>query len=101
MLLTIIKKSLSLSLSEKFFKSVNISQSYKQERGCLVHFVRPATTLLKDEKSAWDNHVLAFNFAKYSPILFFFTDRLSNKPCLIWLLATSPHYKYEATLLCN
>ena len=28
---------------------MNIWQSYKQERGCLVHFVRLATTLLKDE----------------------------------------------------
>jgi len=27
-------------------------QSYKQEGGCLVHFVRLATTLLKDEGSA-------------------------------------------------
>jgi len=33
-----------------------------------VHFVRLATTLLKDEESARDNHVLAGNFAKYSPI---------------------------------
>jgi len=29
---------------------VNIWQSYKQEGGCLVHFVRLATTLLKDEE---------------------------------------------------
>jgi len=34
-----------------------------------VHFVRLATTLLKDEESARDYHVLACNFAKYSPIL--------------------------------
>ena len=27
--------------------------------------------LLKDEESARDNHVLAYNFAKYSPILTF------------------------------
>ena len=40
-----------------------------QERGCLVHFARLANTLLKDEESARDNHVLACNFAKYSPIL--------------------------------
>jgi len=30
-----------------------------------------------------------------------FTDRLSNKPFLIWLLTTAPHLKYIATLLCN
>ena len=29
------------SASEKKLKSVNISQSYKQERDCLVHFLRP------------------------------------------------------------
>ena len=70
------------------------SQSYKQERGCLVHFVRLATTLLKDEKSARDNHhLLACNFAKYSDFLKI-TDRLSNKPFLIWLLTTEPHLKY-------
>jgi len=33
-------------------KSVNIWQSYKQERDCLVHFVRLANTLLKDGESA-------------------------------------------------
>jgi len=51
-----------------FFKSVNIWQSYKHERGCLMHFARLANTLLKGEESARDNHVLACNFAKYSPI---------------------------------
>jgi len=56
--------------SEFFFKSVNrpIWQSYKQERGCLIHFARLANTLLKDEESARDNHVLACSFAKYLPI---------------------------------
>ena len=39
--LLIIKKGLLLSLRmKKVFKSVNIWQSYKQERDCLVHFVR-------------------------------------------------------------
>jgi len=35
-----IKKGLLLSLRVKMLKSVNIRQSYKQERGCLVHFLR-------------------------------------------------------------
>jgi len=36
-----IKKGLLLSLSAKrFYKSVNICQSYQQERGCLAHFLR-------------------------------------------------------------
>jgi len=57
-----IKKGLLLSVSETF-KSVNIWQSYKQERGCLTHFARLANTLLKDEESARENHVFACNFA--------------------------------------
>ena len=57
-----------LSVCEKFLKSVNIWQSYKQERGCLMHFARLANILLKDEESARDNHVLACNFVKYLPI---------------------------------
>ena len=36
-----IKKDLLLSLRvEEFLKSVNIWQSYKQKRDCLVHFLR-------------------------------------------------------------
>jgi len=45
-----------------------------------MHFARLANTLLKDEESARDNHVLAGNFAKYSPILNIFhsTDSAIN-----------------------
>jgi len=53
---------------KQIFKWVNIWQSYKQERGCLMHSVRLANTLLNDGESARDNHVLARNFVKYSPI---------------------------------
>jgi len=64
-----IKTGLLLSLWVKIFKkSVNIWQSYKQESGCLLHFAHLANTLQKDEESAWYNHVLACNFAKYLPI---------------------------------
>jgi len=35
----------------KKIKLVNIWQSYKQERGCVKHFVRLANTLLKDDES--------------------------------------------------
>ena len=80
---------------------MNISQSYKQEHGRLMHFAFLAATLLKDEESARDNHVLAYNFAKYSPILIFFTDRLCDKFVLIPLLTTLPHLKCIATLPCN
>ena len=41
---------------KEILKSVNIWKSYKEERGCLMHFARLANTLLKDEKSARDNH---------------------------------------------
>ena len=40
--------------------------------------------LLEDEESARDNHVLAFNFAKYSPIKKIHSHTHSNKPFLIW-----------------
>ena len=56
-----IKKGLLLSLQMKnILKSVNIWQSYKKERDCLVQILR----LL----AVWDNHVLACNYAKYSQI---------------------------------
>ena len=55
-----IKKCLLLSLSvKKSLKLMNIWQRYNQERGCLVHFMRLATTLQKVEQSARDNHSLA------------------------------------------
>ena len=59
-----IKKGLLLSLPVKKIILVNIWQCYKQEGGCLMHFVRQATRLLKDEKSARDSHTLACNFAE-------------------------------------
>jgi len=34
-----IRKGLLLSVSEFFFKPVNIWQSYKQERDCVMHFL--------------------------------------------------------------
>jgi len=40
------------SVSEKSLKLMNIWQRYNQERGCLVHFMRLATTPPKDEESA-------------------------------------------------
>ena len=43
------KKGLLLSLWVKSFKSLNIWQSYKQERCCLMHFAHLANTLLKDQ----------------------------------------------------
>jgi len=80
-----IKKGLLLSLPvKKVLKSVNIWPSYKQEGGCLVHFVRRANTPLKVEESARHNSPFARNNAKYSPKKF--TGRLNTKPLLSWLL---------------
>jgi len=65
-----------------------------------MHFVRLANTLLKDEESARDN--ITFLLVTLPNIHRFkknFTLRLSNKPFLIWLLATPPHLIYAATLL--
>jgi len=46
-----IKRGLLLSVFvKKNFNSVNIWQSYKQEPGCLMHFERLASRLLKDEE---------------------------------------------------
>jgi len=61
---------------------VNIWQRYKQKRGSLVHFARLANTLLKDEETARDNHVLACNFAKYLPFYkISLTDSAINLSC--------------------
>jgi len=48
---------------------VNIWQSYKQEGGCITHFVRLANTLLKVEENARDNPPFFREHAKYSLIL--------------------------------
>ena len=51
LLITKLRKGLLLSVwVKKKFKSVNTWQSYKQERGCLMHFARLANTLLKREE---------------------------------------------------
>jgi len=64
------------------FKSVNIWQSYNQERDCLMHFARLANTLLKGEESARDNHVRACNLARYLPILKFVHSHTEQQPFL-------------------
>jgi len=63
------KKFIAESANEKKkLKSVNIWQSYNEDCGCLMHFAHIANTLLTGEESARDNHAVACNFAKYSPI---------------------------------
>ena len=53
-----IRKGLLLSLSVNFVESVNIWQRYKQERDCLVHFLRLLAVCWPGAQSAWDNHAL-------------------------------------------
>ena len=67
-LITKLRKVYCCVLVKKILEIGEYLTQYKQERGCLMHFARLANTLLKDEESARDNHVLACNFAKYSPI---------------------------------
>ena len=80
-----------------FFKSVNVWQSYKQERYCFVHFLR----LLQCVGQALKCTRQSRSCLLLCQILIFFTHRLSKKPFLNWLLTTLPHLKYVATLPCN
>jgi len=96
-----IKTGLLLSLSVKKIKLMNIWRSYKQECGCLVHFLRLLAVWWPGAQSALDNYLLACNFAKYLPNLKQITYRLKNKHFLLWLLTTQRHLKYAATQPCN
>ena len=58
-------------MSEKKLKSMNIWQSYKEERYFFVHFLLLLAVRWPSAQSARDNHVFACNFAKHSPILKF------------------------------
>jgi len=55
---------------------VNIWQSYKQERGCFMHFACLANTLLKDEESALDN-TIQYNAIQYNTIQY----KICKAPC--------------------
>ena len=64
-----------------------------------MHFARLANTPLNTKKV---HETVTFLFVTLPNIRRFnFFNRLSNKPFLIWLLKTSPHLKYAATLPCN
>ena len=49
--------------------SGTLRTAIEYERDCLGHFVRSVNTLLKDEDSARDNHVLACIFVRYLLVL--------------------------------
>jgi len=70
-----------------------------QARAWLSHALcAPGQHTVKRRRKCTSYHVFASNFAEYSSIL---NHILSNKLFLIWLLTTSPHLKYTATLPCN
>jgi len=64
-----------------------------------VHFLRPLAVCWPGAQSARDNHALACNFAKYSPIKKIHSHSAMNL-FLIWLLTAQPHFKCVATLPC-
>ena len=97
----LIKKGLLLSVRVKKIKSVNNWQSYKQERGCLVHFARLANTLLKAKKVHETITFLLVTLSNIHQFYHFFTHRLNDKHFFICLLTTQPHLKHAATLPCN
>ena len=80
MLITKGRKVYPTSTGEIFFKLVHIWQSYMQERGCLVHFVCLANTLLKVHLTAM---FLLVNLQNIQQFKIFCTDRLKDKTCLI------------------
>ena len=88
-------------MSEKKLKSVNIWQSYKQKRDCLVHFASLANSPLNMKKVHETITFLLVNLPNIHRFKNIFTRRLSNKPFLIWLLTSPPHLKYVAALSCN
>jgi len=98
-----IKKGLLLSQRvKKILKSVNIWQSYKQERDCLMHFLRLLPVCCPGALSVWDNHAVTCNLCQvFTDFNNFFSHTLSNKPFLICLLTTPPYLKYVAILPCN
>ena len=82
--------------------SVNIWQSYKQKRDCLVHFLRLLQCVGQARKVHETTTLLALlvtlpNIHRIKK----FADTLNNKPFLFRLLSTPPHLIYVATLLCN
>ena len=90
------------SVGEKKLKSVNIWQSFKQERGCPMRFIRffsnvanRRTKCLRQPLSWTSRNIHQFQKKNN------FAERLSNKPFLSWLITTPPHFKYVATVRCN
>ena len=67
---------------------------------CLVNS-SPLRCCCQGHLSLCNNTFLFVTLPNIHQFQFFFTYRLSNKPFLIWSLATPPHVKYVATLPCN
>jgi len=56
-------------MSVIFFASFNTWHGYKQERGCLVHFLRPLAVWWPAAQSFTDINVLQGSVATYARIL--------------------------------
>jgi len=77
-------------------------QSYKHERGSLVHFSSSFSSVVaRRTKCSRQPRSCLWLCQIFIDVKIIFTDRLSNKPFLIWLLTTTPNLKYVATLHCN
>ena len=63
-----IKKGLLLSAWVKKIKIGEYLAMVQQKCDCLVHFLPLLAVFWPDAQSARDNHAVACNFAKYSPI---------------------------------
>ena len=68
-------------------------------RSVVLTSTQAGSVSLPCQRNGARQDVLASNFANIHR--FKNTDRLSNKPFLIWLLTTPPHFKNVATLPCN
>jgi len=68
-------------------KLVNIWQ-LQQERGCLIHFAHLANTLLKDEESARDYHVLVADLPNIHRFKMSLSDSAIN---LLYLVVNNGH----------
>ena len=91
-----------LSLRVNVFKSVNIWQCYRQERGCLMQLFCASghhTAKLKKVRDAV--HRFPVTMPNIHRFKNFFTGRQSSKPVLIWLFTILPHLRYVTTVRCN
>jgi len=89
----ILRRFIAEFVSGKKFKSVNIWQSYKEERDCLVHFFRLSAVCWSGVKVYETITLLLVTLPNIRRFKKKFTRTLNNKSFLIWLLTTPPRLK--------